>query len=118
MIFREDNYQGEESEIVVASLTRSNDRGDIGFMAAPQRLTVLLSRARNGLIMIGNSNTFMKSKKGKEFWTPFFNQLKENNYIQDGFPIKCESHPDTKALIKIKADFERESPDGGCTEPW
>ncbi|KAF4631358.1 hypothetical protein G7Y89_g6771 [Cudoniella acicularis] len=31
-----DNYQGEESDIVIASLTRSNDSGDIGFMAAPR----------------------------------------------------------------------------------
>lgn len=56
-----DNYQGEESDIVIASLTRSNASNDIGFMMAPERLNVLLSRARNGLIMIGNSNTFTKS---------------------------------------------------------
>ncbi|KAG7110727.1 NFX1-type zinc finger-containing protein 1 like [Verticillium longisporum] len=35
------NYQGEESDIVIASLTRSNARGDIGFMKAPERLNVL-----------------------------------------------------------------------------
>ena len=40
-----DNYQGEESDIVIACLTRSNDKGDIGFMFAPQRVNVLLSRA-------------------------------------------------------------------------
>lgn len=33
----EDNYQGEESKIVIVSLTRSNDRGDIGFMSAAER---------------------------------------------------------------------------------
>lgn len=37
--------QAEESDIVVASLTRSNDHHNIGFMSSPQRLNVLLSRA-------------------------------------------------------------------------
>ena len=37
-----DNYQGEESDIVIACLTRSNDAGDIGFMSSPQRVNVFL----------------------------------------------------------------------------
>ncbi|PQE16470.1 nfx1-type zinc finger-containing 1 protein [Rutstroemia sp. NJR-2017a BBW] len=40
MIICSDNYQGEESDIVLVSMTRSNTRNDIGFMAAPQRLNV------------------------------------------------------------------------------
>ncbi|ROV88521.1 hypothetical protein VSDG_09328 [Cytospora chrysosperma] len=52
-----DNYQGEESDIVIVSLTRSNDNGDIGFLAARERLNVLLSRARDCVIMIGNMET-------------------------------------------------------------
>lgn len=63
-----DNYQGEESDIVVASLSRSNDHHDIGFMSSPQRLNVLLSRARNALILIGNATTFLDARKGKELW--------------------------------------------------
>ena len=63
-----DNYQGEENEIIVASLTRSNEEGNIGFMSSPERLNVLLSRARTGLIIIGDSETFLKSRGGKEIW--------------------------------------------------
>jgi len=63
-----DNYQGEESDIVIASLTRSNANHDIGFMSSPERLNVLLSRARDGLIMIGNIQTFTKARKGAEIW--------------------------------------------------
>lgn len=44
-------------------MTRSNEAGDIGFMASPERVNVLLSRARNALFMIGNANTFAKSRK-------------------------------------------------------
>ncbi|KAF2868659.1 AAA domain-containing protein [Massariosphaeria phaeospora] len=113
-----DNYQGEESDIVIASLTRSNTAGDIGFMAFPQRVNVLLSRARNGSIMIGNADTFMNSRKGKDVWVPLMDQLKREGHVYDGFPVKCEQHPEKKALISKKEQFETVCPDGGCSESW
>ncbi|KAF2112085.1 P-loop containing nucleoside triphosphate hydrolase protein [Lophiotrema nucula] len=112
-----DNYQGEESDVVIVSLTRSNLEGDIGFMAAPQRVNVLLSRARNGLILIGNPDTFTNSRKGKDVWAPLMEQLKQEGHIYDGFPVKCEQHPDKKAIIKTKEEFDVVCPDGGCSEP-
>lgn len=113
-----DNYQGEESEIVLASLTRSNNSGDIGFMSAPERLNVLLSRARNALIMIGNSETFKNARKGQNLWRRFFSLLQQHGHFYDGLPIKCEKHPDRKAILGTPDDFELRCPDGGCTEPW
>ncbi|OTA58433.1 P-loop containing nucleoside triphosphate hydrolase protein [Hypoxylon sp. EC38] len=112
-----DNYQGEESDIVVASLTRSNEDGDIGFMAAPERLNVLISRARNALIMIGSADTFMNSKKGGEEWSKLFDHLKADGKIYDGFPLKCEKHPDTKHIVRSVEDFDLHCPDGGCSLP-
>jgi len=111
-----DNYQGEESDIVIASMTRSNVGNDIGFMIAPERLNVLLSRARNGLIMIGNSNTFTRSKKGGALWQKFFTHIK--GHVYDGFPVKCEQHPHRTAILSSEVQFEQRCPDGGCTEPW
>lgn len=49
-----DNFQGEEARIVIVSLTRSNAAGKIGFLSEAQRVNVLLSRARDGLILVGN----------------------------------------------------------------
>lgn len=118
MLTTADNFQGEESDIVIVSLTRSNKNADIGFMAAPQRLNVLLSRARIALIMIGNATTFMKSRRGTEAWVPFFQHLSENHHLYDGLPVKCEQHPQRKVLLQEKEDFETECPDGGCSEPW
>ncbi|KAI1634928.1 P-loop containing nucleoside triphosphate hydrolase protein [Biscogniauxia mediterranea] len=112
-----DNYQGEESDIVVVSLTRSNDDGDIGFMAAPERLNVLVSRARDALIIIGNSDTFLKAKKGREEWTRFFQHLKTEGRIHDGFPLKCEKHPDRTVIVRNAIDFDIHAPDGGCALP-
>lgn len=112
-----DNYQGEESEIVLISLTRCNGRGDIGFLSSPERLNVLLSRARNALIVIGNAKTFLSSRKGKDLWSRFLNLLKDGSHIHDGFPVKCERHPDRKSTLRCPEDFSQ-CPDGGCSEPW
>jgi len=113
-----DNYQGEESDIVLVSMTRSNKSHDIGFMAAPERLNVLLSRARNGLIMFGNMETFTNSRNGKDVWQKLMNHLKENRQLYDGLPIKCERHSDRVALLQSPDDFETFCPDGGCQERW
>ncbi|KAJ6515608.1 P-loop containing nucleoside triphosphate hydrolase protein [Mycena sanguinolenta] len=112
-----DNYQGEESDIVISCLTRSNSSHDIGFMFSPERLNVLLSRPRNAFIMIGNSDTFLNSRKGKDLWTKFFGLLKNGRHIYDGLPVKCERHPTRTAILKSPIDFDNECPDGGCKEP-
>ncbi|PBK99914.1 P-loop containing nucleoside triphosphate hydrolase protein [Armillaria gallica] len=112
-----DNYQGEECDIVIVSLTRSNPNNDIGFMFAPERLNVLLSRAKNALIMIGNSDTFTNSKKGNKLWQKLFDLLKGQKHIYDGLPVKCEQHPDRTALLSTELQFETLCPDGGCSEP-
>ncbi|KKZ62783.1 hypothetical protein EMCG_02894 [[Emmonsia] crescens] len=111
-----DNYQGEERKIVIVSLTRSNSRGDIGFLSSPERLNVLISRARDAFIILGNAGTFLESRKGGELWKRFTDLLKEGSHIYSGFPIKCERHPDRKALLSCPQDFDN-CPDGGCMEP-
>ncbi|EFQ25846.1 ATPase [Colletotrichum graminicola] len=111
-----DNYQGEESDIVIASLTRSNNNGDIGFMKAPERLNVLCSRARECLVLIGNMETFMASSQGKAVWNSFFKLLKEKGYLHDGVSIRCEQHPEKTALLKEPEDFDLKCPDGGCDQ--
>lgn len=86
-------------------------------MAAPQRLNVLLSRARDVLIMVGNSEAFVKSRKGKELWTSFTNHMDANHHLYDGLPVRCERHG-RQAVLKTKEDFDTECPDGGCPLPW
>ena len=113
-----DNYQGEESDIVLVSLTRSNTQRDIGFMCAPERLNVLLSRARNALIMIGNAETFSTARKGGELWKQLFDMMRTDGYIFDGLPVKCQRHATQTAVLKCPEDFDELCPEGGCREPW
>ncbi|CAD6447396.1 0557e774-38d7-48ff-aa0d-164e8d9530c5 [Sclerotinia trifoliorum] len=112
-----DNYQGEESDIVLVSLTRSNSNNDIGFLSQPQRLNVLVSRARNGLIMVGNSDTFVHARKGKDLWKKFFDLLSASGHVYQGFPVRCENHPTRVINLSTPEDFEKHCPDGGCKEP-
>ncbi len=118
LIFPLDNYQGEESDIVIASLTRGNPTGAIGFMKAPERLNVLVTRARNCLILIGNAATFMHSKQGASTWGPFFDLLKAGKHLYDGLPVRCENHPTETAVLKEPSDFDKHCPEGGCARPW
>ena len=45
-----DNYQGEENDIVILSLVRSNENGKIGFLKKANRICVALSRAKHGFV--------------------------------------------------------------------
>lgn len=49
-----DAYQGEESEIILLSLVRSNSRRDIGFLSTENRIAVVLSRAKFGFYIVAN----------------------------------------------------------------
>lgn len=112
-----DNYQGEECDIVVVSLTRSNKRGDIGFMSSPERLNVLLSRARDGIIMMGNPETFLCARKGQEMWKTFFDMLQSGHYVYQGFPVRCERHKHKQAILSSPGAFDSYCPEGGCDNP-
>jgi superfamily I DNA and/or RNA helicase len=72
-----DNYQGEESKIIIASLVRSNVNGAIGFLSGPERVNVLCSRARDGFIMLGNANCFRNasSQRGRTLWNGILDRL-------------------------------------------
>jgi ATP-dependent RNA/DNA helicase IGHMBP2 len=52
-----DGFQGREKEAVVVSLTRSNSRGEIGFLADVRRMNVAVTRARRRLVVVGDGGT-------------------------------------------------------------
>ncbi|KAH8164140.1 hypothetical protein CIB48_g4136 [Xylaria polymorpha] len=53
-----DNFQGEEAKVVVISLVRSNSERRCGFLSTSNRINVLLSRAKHGMYLIGNADTY------------------------------------------------------------
>lgn len=56
-----DNYQGEESKIILLSLVRNNGDGSIGFLKIENRVCVALSRAREGMYIMGNMNLLVNN---------------------------------------------------------
>ena len=50
-----DSYQGEENGIIILSLVRNNEHGEIGFLKVDNRVCVALSRAKHGFYIFGNS---------------------------------------------------------------
>ncbi|MBL7732416.1 MAG: AAA family ATPase [Chitinophagaceae bacterium] len=62
-----DSFQGQEQEIVIVSLVRSNDDGEIGFLKDYRRMNVAITRAKEQLYIIGDSATI-----GAD---PFYNAL-------------------------------------------
>jgi ATP-dependent RNA/DNA helicase IGHMBP2 len=52
-----DSFQGQEQEIILLSLVRSNDDGDIGFLKDYRRMNVAITRAKEQLFIIGDSAT-------------------------------------------------------------
>lgn len=51
-----DAYQGQEADIAIFCVTRSNTNGDLGFLRSEERVNVALSRARDGLVIVGDSD--------------------------------------------------------------
>lgn len=52
-----DSFQGQERDVVYISMTRSNDKADIGFLADIRRMNVAMTRARKKLVVVGDSAT-------------------------------------------------------------
>ena len=61
-----DGFQGQERDIIVISLVRSNDSGTIGFLSDLRRMNVAITRARMKLIIIGDASTICHHKFYKE----------------------------------------------------
>ena len=65
-----DGFQGQERDVIIISMVRDNEKGEIGFLGDLRRMNVAITRARMKLIVIGNSETLSRHK--------FYNALMEH----------------------------------------
>lgn len=68
-----DSFQGQEKENIILSLVRSNDEGEIGFLKDYRRMNVAITRAKEQLIVIGDSATI----GGDKFYQAFLAYVEE-----------------------------------------
>jgi superfamily I DNA and/or RNA helicase len=62
-----DGFQGQERDVILISLVRANDEGQIGFLRDLRRMNVAITRARMKLIILGDASTMTRH--------PFYKKL-------------------------------------------
>lgn len=108
-----DNFQGEEAKVVIISLVRGNSQNKCGFLSTSNRINVLLSRAKHGCYIIGNSDTYQHVP----MWGQIINLLQRDNNFGTSVELKCPRHPEMPMYVSKPDDFARLSPDAGCVLP-
>lgn len=77
-----DAFQGQERDVVILSLVRANDQGQIGFLQDLRRMNVAMTRARHKLIIIGSSTTLGKHR----FYHRLYEHIQERGRVVEVQP--------------------------------
>ena len=107
-----DNFQGEENDIILLSLVRSNSEGRIGFLGESNRICVALSRARQGFYCIGNFNLL---KSHCKLWKEICDDLNTKEAIGDNLQLICKRHKNV-TNVRCAREF-KQCELGGCAMP-
>ncbi|XP_075033777.1 NFX1-type zinc finger-containing protein 1 [Mixophyes fleayi] len=106
-----DKYQGEENDIIILSLVRSNKARKVGFLKISNRICVALSRAKKGLYCIGNMNML----SSVNLWSNILCTLRQGGQVGDHLTLCCQNHPEKRTLVRRGRDF-KDVPEGGCNQ--
>ena len=77
-----DGFQGQERDVIMISLVRANDQGQIGFLHDLRRINVAITRARMKLIILGDASTLTRHK----FYRALFHYIQEQGKIIQAKP--------------------------------
>ncbi|EPS39692.1 hypothetical protein H072_6524 [Dactylellina haptotyla CBS 200.50] len=107
-----DSFQGEENEVVILSLCRSNNNGSIGFLNVPNRVCVALSRAKRGFYMFGNAE-LMSQVSG--LWWDVLQIMNHRSpkAVSTALPLTCARHKKVTHIEHVVDWYEIQ---GGCKQ--
>ena len=105
-----DNFQGEEAKVIIISLVRCNEERKCGFLKTSNRINVLLSRARHGMYIIGNTHT----ARPVPMWDKVITILEQDGNVGRTLELCCPRHKETQIEVSKVDDFTIFSPEGGC----
>jgi hypothetical protein len=109
-----DNFQGEEAKVIILSSVRCNKGGVIGFLKTKNRVNVMLSRAKHGMIILGSASTIQKAKS-TSMLSQVIDILKKNKYFGSHLELKCQRHGNVLTPSTVEA-LAKCAVDGGCEE--
>lgn len=120
-VYTVDSYQGEENDIIILSLVRSNgDRGrppQAGFLADQNRGVVSISRARRAFYIFGNvANLLSACEESYDMWSKVYRVFKDQDRFGENgcLPVTCQAHGRT---LQVSHPEDWVSNHGGCDLP-
>lgn len=78
-----DAFQGQERDVIAISFVRSNEKGEVGFLADIRRTNVAMTRARKKLIMIGDSATL----SAHPFYLGLIEYVQKEGFYRSAFEL-------------------------------
>ncbi|ODM89373.1 NFX1-type zinc finger-containing protein 1 [Orchesella cincta] len=96
-----DNYQGEENDIILLSLVRSNKEDKIGFVGIDNRICVALSRAKHGMYIVGNLDSLMRASST---WNQIGAKLEAGGNCGESLELSCTQHGN-KTRVSERSHF-------------
>lgn len=75
-----DSFQGQERDVVIYSVTRSNAENNLGFLRSERRINVALSRAQDALIIVGDARFCARARAGSSPFAAVLNHIKTHDH--------------------------------------
>src|SRR5256886_2775592 len=108
-----DAFEGEEADVVILSLVRSNEAERIGFLKKAQRLNVAISRAKQLLVVVGDIET-MTGREGQDLYRPLLEHVEREGRVAG---IGALHAMDAAVGGRRRGDRRRPRPAGGPAGP-